>query len=147
MITSEGTLVILDAVSRATPELTIPATSFLHGPPASFAEPDGLAARHVIANTVNLAINGWCTANITNTSLADLAAYFVATSAIGLGVLVLTGHFSQDGAEAFLWWLPGVVVANLVGTSVALRLPLQTFRTLVLVIAFIAGLATAATSL
>jgi uncharacterized membrane protein YfcA len=79
--------------------------------------------------------------------LADLAAYFVATSAIGLGVLSLTGDFNQDGAEAFLWWLPGVVAANLVGTAVALRLPLATFRTLVLVLAFVAGLATAATAL
>ena len=78
---------------------------------------------------------------------ADLATYFVATSAIGLGVLALNGQFSQDGAEAFLWWLPGVVVANLAGTNVALRLPLQTFRSVVLVLAFIAGLVTALTSL
>lgn len=78
--------------------------------------------------------------------LADLATYFVATSSIGLVVLLLNGHFSQDGAEAFLWWLPGVLVANLVGTSVALRLPLTTFRTLALALAFTAGLATAATS-
>lgn len=48
----------------------------------------------------------------TKTFLADLATYFVATSVIGLGVLMLNGHFSQDGAEAFLWWLPGVLVAN-----------------------------------
>jgi len=83
----------------------------------------------------------------TTAFLADLATYFVATSAIGLGVLVLNGQFSSDGAEAFLWWLPGVVVANLVGTSVALRLPLRAFRTLVLALAFVAGLATAATAL
>jgi len=83
----------------------------------------------------------------TKTFLADLATYFVLTSLIGLCVLVLNRKFSQDGAEAFLWWLPGVVVANLVGTSVALRLPLKTFRSLVLVLAFIAGLATAATAL
>lgn len=83
----------------------------------------------------------------TKTFLADLATYFVATSAIGLGVLVLNGDFSHDGAEAFLWWLPGVIVANLVGTSIALRLPIKTFRHLVLVLAFIAGIATAATSL
>ena len=79
--------------------------------------------------------------------LADLATYFVATSAIGLGVLMLNGHFSEDGAEAFLWWLPGVLVANLLGTNLALRLPLATFRSLVLVLAFLAGLATAATAL
>ena len=79
--------------------------------------------------------------------LADLATYFVATSAIGLGVLVLNGHFSHDGAEAFLWWLPGVVVANFFGTSLALRLPQQTFRTFVLALAFVAGVATALTSL
>lgn len=79
--------------------------------------------------------------------LADLAVYFVATSAIALGVLVLNGHFSRDGAEAFLWWLPGVVAANLVGTSLALRLPRKAFRTLVLALAFVAGLATVATAL
>jgi hypothetical protein len=60
---------------------------------------------------------------------------------------MLNGHFSHEGAEAFLWWLPGVVVANLAGTSFALRLPLRTFRTLVLALAFVAGLATALTSL
>lgn len=53
--------------------------------------------------------------------LADLATYFVATSAIGLGVLMLNGHFSQDGAAAFLWWLPGVIIANLLGTPVGHR--------------------------
>ncbi len=78
--------------------------------------------------------------------LADLATYFVVTSLIGLGVLLLNGHFSRDGAEAFLWWLPGVLVANLIGTSVALRLPRNSFRTLVLTLAFVAGIATAATS-
>lgn len=82
----------------------------------------------------------------TKSFIADLATYFVATSAIGLGVLVLNGHFSREGGEAFLWWLPGVVVANLLGTSAALRLPLEAFRTLVLALAFVAGLATAATS-
>lgn len=83
----------------------------------------------------------------TKAFLADLATYFVATSAIGLGVLVLNGDFSQDGAEAFLWWLPGVIVANLVGTSIALRLPVGAFRRFVLGLAFVAGLATALTSL
>lgn len=78
--------------------------------------------------------------------LADLAAYFVITSAIGLGILLLNGEFSRDGAQAFVWWLPGVVVANLVGTSAALRLPREGFRTLVLALAFVAGIATAASS-
>ena len=82
----------------------------------------------------------------TKAFLADLATYFVATSVIGLVVLAFNGHFSRDGAEAFLWWLPGVLVANLLGTSIALRLPLTTFRTLVLALAFTAGLATAATA-
>jgi uncharacterized membrane protein YfcA len=79
--------------------------------------------------------------------LADLAAYFVTTSAIGLIVLMLNGHFDRDGAEAFLWWLPGVLVANLIGTSIALRLPVKTYRSVVLALAFIAGIATAATAL
>lgn len=82
----------------------------------------------------------------TKTFLADLATYFVFTSLIGLAVLLLNGTFSQAGAEAFLWWLPGVLVASVIGTSIALRLPLQTFRSLVLILAFSAGLATAATA-
>lgn len=83
----------------------------------------------------------------TTTFLADLAAYFIATASIGLGILAVDGHLSRSGAEAFLWWLPGVLVANLVGTSVALRLPRTTFRALVLALAFVAGIGTAATSL
>lgn len=37
----------------------------------------------------------------TKAFLADLATYFVVTSVIGLGVLMLNDHFSRDGAEAF----------------------------------------------
>ena len=77
---------------------------------------------------------------------ADLSVYFVATGGIGLAVLAVDGRFDGDGARAFLWWLPGVLVGNLVGTSLGLRLSATTFRRLTLGVAFVAGLVTAATA-
>jgi uncharacterized membrane protein YfcA len=77
---------------------------------------------------------------------ADLAVYFVASSAVGLVVLELNGEFSGSALRAFLWWLPGVLVANASGMLVGLRLPEQTFRRVTLALAFVAGVATAATA-
>ena len=77
---------------------------------------------------------------------ADLAVYFVASSAIGLVILGANGQFSGSGLRAFLWWLPGVLVANAVGMRVGLRLPEDTFRRTTLALAFAAGVATAATA-
>jgi uncharacterized membrane protein YfcA len=77
---------------------------------------------------------------------ADLAVYFVATAAIGLAVLAADGHFSGSGARAFVWWLPGVLVANAIGTTVGLRLPAAAFRRLTLGLAFAAGVVTALTA-
>jgi len=78
--------------------------------------------------------------------IADLALYFVATSAIGLAVLGAEGELSNEAGRAFLWWLPGVLIANAVGTSLGLRLPAATFRRLTLAIAFVAGVVTAVTA-
>jgi hypothetical protein len=75
--------------------------------------------------------------------IADLAVYFVVTSAVGLVVLAAEEQFSGEAARAFAWWLPGLLVANAVGTSLGLRLPPATFRRLTLALAFVAGLVTA----
>ena len=78
--------------------------------------------------------------------IADLALYFIATAAIGLVVLGLEGQLSSEAGRAFLWWLPGVLVANAIGTSLGLRLPAETFRRLTLGVAFMAGVVTAVTA-
>ena len=78
--------------------------------------------------------------------IADLAVYFVVTSAVGLVVLAAEEQFSGEAARAFVWWLPGLLVANAVGTSFGLRLPAATFRRLTLALAFVAGLVTAITA-
>lgn len=77
---------------------------------------------------------------------ADMSVYFIATAAIGLAILAGEGEFSAGGARAFLWWLPGVLVANVVGTSLGLRLPGSLFRWLTLGLAFVAGIVTAVTA-
>jgi hypothetical protein len=77
---------------------------------------------------------------------ADLSVYFVATAAIGLAVLAADGQLSGSGARAFAWWLPGVLAANVVGTTVGLRLPAPVFRRVTLGLAFAAGVLTAVTA-
>lgn len=77
---------------------------------------------------------------------ADLSVYFIATAAIGLAVLAADGQFSGGAARAFAWWLPGVLVANAIGTTLGLRLPPALFRRLTLGLAFAAGVVTAATA-
>jgi len=83
---------------------------------------------------------------VTASFFADLSVYFVATGGIGLVVLALDERFDGDGARAFLWWLPGVLVGNLVGTSLGLRLPAAAFHRLTLGVAFVAGVVTAVTA-
>ena len=77
---------------------------------------------------------------------ADMAFYFVATSAIGLAVLAVDGDFDGSAARAFLFWLPGVLVGNIVGTTLGLRAPERLFRLLTLTVAFAAGALTVATA-
>jgi uncharacterized membrane protein YfcA len=77
---------------------------------------------------------------------ADLAVYFIAAAALGLVVLALSGHFDRDAVRAFAWWLPGVLLANVAGTTLGLRVPASTLRWLTLGLAFAAGAVTAATA-
>ena len=77
---------------------------------------------------------------------ADLAVYFIATSAIGLAILAADEQLSGDAFSSFAWWLPGVLVANAIGTSVGLRLSGTAFRRLTLGFAFVAGIVTAVTA-
>ena len=77
---------------------------------------------------------------------ADLSVYFVATAAIGLAVLAADEQFSGEAARAFAWWLPAIFVANVIGTSLGLRLPAATFRRFTLGLAFVAGIVTAVTA-
>jgi uncharacterized membrane protein YfcA len=77
---------------------------------------------------------------------ADLAVYFIATAAIGLVILAADGQFSGSAARAFAWWLPGVVVASAIGTSLGLRLSAPAFRRLTFGLAFFAGVVTAVTA-
>jgi uncharacterized membrane protein YfcA len=74
---------------------------------------------------------------------ADLSVYFVVTAAIGLTLLTAAGEFDESAARAFIWWLPGVLVANAIGTSIGLRVPALALRPLTLMLAFAAGIATA----
>ena len=77
---------------------------------------------------------------------ADLSVYFIATSAIGLAVLAADDRLSGDAFRAVAWWLPGVLVANAIGTSVGIRLPGTAFRRFALGLAFVAGIFTALTA-
>jgi hypothetical protein len=78
--------------------------------------------------------------------LADLAVYLVVTASLGLVVLAVDGNFSARAGRAVVVWLPAVLVANVVGTRLALRASEQTFRRLTLLLGFAAGLVTVATA-
>jgi uncharacterized protein len=78
--------------------------------------------------------------------MADMSVFFILTGTIGLVVLALHDDFSGSGARAFLWWLPGVVAANVVGTSLGLRLPARAFRYVTLSFALVCGVVTALTA-
>jgi uncharacterized membrane protein YfcA len=78
---------------------------------------------------------------------ADMAVYFVVVSGLGLATLALAGEFRASALfPAFVLWLPGVLLGNLAGTHVGVRLPERMFRTLTLLVAFVAGAVTAATA-
>lgn len=76
--------------------------------------------------------------------VADLALYFVVSTAIGLIFLLLAGGLDTDALfPAFLLWLPGSIAANWAGTVIGPRLPELTFRKITLVVVFTAGAMTA----
>jgi uncharacterized protein len=79
--------------------------------------------------------------------IADLAAYFVISNTIGLGVLTATGGISTRALwPACVLWVPGAVAGNLAGVAVAPQVPEQHFRRLTLAVVFVAGAVTIATS-
>jgi uncharacterized membrane protein YfcA len=78
--------------------------------------------------------------------IADLAVYFVLTGTLGLVILGVAGELEVDAGRAFLYWLPGVLVANAVGTTIGLRLPQRAFQLGTLTLAFAAGALTVATA-
>src|SRR5918998_276554 len=79
--------------------------------------------------------------------LADLALYFVASNAIGLGILLIEGGLESDALyPAFLLWLPGSLLGNWAGTLLGPSLPETAFRRLTLAIVFAAGAATVLTA-
>lgn len=79
--------------------------------------------------------------------IADLAAYFVLSNAIGLGILATTGGLSTRALwPAFAVWVPGAVAGNLFGVTLAPRVPERRFRQLTLAIVFVAGAVTIATA-
>jgi uncharacterized membrane protein YfcA len=77
---------------------------------------------------------------------ADMAAYFVGIGVAGVPVLAASGGLSASGALAAVVWLPGVFVANHVGTTIGLRLPDRAFRAITLSLALVAGVATVLTA-
>jgi uncharacterized membrane protein YfcA len=80
--------------------------------------------------------------------LADLAVYFVASNALGLLILYSEGAISERALyPAFVLWLPASLIGNWVGTAQGPKLPAATFRRLTLVLIFVAGALTAASSL
>jgi uncharacterized membrane protein YfcA len=79
--------------------------------------------------------------------IADLAAYFVLSNAIGLGILASADGLSTRALwPAFVLWIPGAVAGNLLGVALAPRVPEQQFRQLTLALVFVAGAVSIATA-
>jgi uncharacterized membrane protein YfcA len=79
--------------------------------------------------------------------IADLAAYFVLSNAIALGILAATGGLSTRAlVPACALWFPGAIVGNLAGIALVPRVPAEQFRRLTLGVVFVAGTVTIATS-
>lgn len=73
--------------------------------------------------------------------LADLAVYFVVANSLGLCLLYLRGELVRDALlPASALWLPGALLGNFLGVQLGRRLPVQTFRALVLGLIFVSGL-------
>ena len=79
--------------------------------------------------------------------LADLSVYFVLSNAIGLAVLWVGNELSARALfPALFLWLPGSLVTNQLGISVATRLPERIFRWITIAIAITAGVVTVMTA-
>jgi uncharacterized protein len=79
--------------------------------------------------------------------IADLAAYFVISNTIALGILAAAGGLSTRAlVPACALWIPGAIVGNFAGIALAPRVPAQQFRRLTLAVVFVAGTVTIATA-
>ena len=79
--------------------------------------------------------------------MADLALYFVASTGVGLLILLVEGGLETDALfPAFVLWLPGSLLGNWAGTVIGPSLPETAFRRLTLAIVFVAGAVTALTA-
>jgi uncharacterized membrane protein YfcA len=77
--------------------------------------------------------------------IADLAVYFVATSALGLATLLATGSLQAgDLSPDVFVWLPVALAGNAAGLALAPRVREDVFRTVVLAVVFVAGAMTVA---
>lgn len=78
--------------------------------------------------------------------LANLAAYFVFSSAFTLVLLAWEGMLAFPALRAAALWLPGAVFGNFLGVVLGTRLPEQIFRRVVCAVIFAGGAATVVTS-
>jgi uncharacterized protein len=79
--------------------------------------------------------------------MADLALYFVASTSVGLMILLAKDALAEDAIyPAFLLWLPGSLLGNWLGTEIGPRLPEAAFRRIALIVVFVAGALTAVTA-
>lgn len=77
---------------------------------------------------------------------AALAVYFVASNAIALGLLAMHGRFVAAALLPIAFWLPVALLGNILGSTLGVRLPDRTFRTLTYVVVFAASVTTVITA-
>lgn len=74
--------------------------------------------------------------------IADLAVFFVFGNALSLIVLSVRDGIDPSNLRLLAWWLPGALVANVLGTSLAPRINSEVFRVITCVLVMAAGVAT-----
>lgn len=74
--------------------------------------------------------------------IADLAVYFVLSNAVGLVVLGLRDGVAMDDVWLLVWWLPGALLGNWIGTAWGTRIRAEIFRVVTCLLVMGAGLAT-----
>ena len=78
--------------------------------------------------------------------MADLAIYYVLSSAVALALVALEGGLVLAAFQAVALWLPGSLLGNFLGTTLGSRVPGERFRRITLAVAFAAGALTAASA-
>lgn len=78
--------------------------------------------------------------------IADLAVYFVLSNLLGLIILSVRDGLDPASLTLLAWWLPGAMVANIVGTSLTSRINPKVFRVITCALVMAAGVATLASA-